>query len=597
MLNTSNGNTMLNKKVLKTGIAIFSLALVVRIIYLYEVSKSPTFYAPIIDSATYDFVAKSAVEGNIIYKKLFWQAFFYPVFLSTVYLLSGASILFAKSVQVLLGSIVCILVYRLGENMFDSRTGILAGLITALYGPLIFFEGELLATGWACFWSIVLLIILLHASENKGSFICFVWGLCAALSIITRTTFIPFAVAATIWLVLVLRRAPMPIIMIRTSRNLILLGFVLILIPVSMLSFYTRGRLSFLPESGPINFYIGNNPDTSKTVTTRLGSAWSELTHLPYQHGAKDAHQERQFFTRQVYNYITTEPLSFIAGLAHKTVQFFCPREIPRNVDMYLWRRYSRLFSLLTWKMYGFGFPFGVLLPMAIIGLVCCWRRISIPVLLFLILYPSAVILVFTSARYRLPVVPALGVLAAAGFWEITKIIKAKRWGKLSLMATAITVIVVLNSLLSPFPAEIVNYEVEMHYCIAKYYKKQGSLQQAHDHLSEAIRLDPLYADAYHFLGTLMQYQGKSEKAFEYYSKALEIKPELVLARYNSGVTLLKLKRVDQAIEHLSEALFLAERFGYIEFMPQIQMHLQLAEALLGEPNTSAPSSLHKKEP
>ena len=177
-----------------TAAGIFGLAMVVRLVYMYEVAESPRFFTPIVDSGEYDRIAKSLAEGKPMDAAFFWQAFFYPMFLSCVYFFSGASIIFAKLVQILLGSAVCVFGWRLGKQLFDSRTGVLAGIITAMYGPLVFFDNELLATVWASVWSVVLISLFLKARQKKTPAVYLTLGICGGLSIITRATFLPFFV-------------------------------------------------------------------------------------------------------------------------------------------------------------------------------------------------------------------------------------------------------------------------------------------------------------------------------------------------------------------------------------------------------------------
>ncbi|MFA5251842.1 MAG: glycosyltransferase family 39 protein, partial [Phycisphaerae bacterium] len=148
---------------------IFSLALTVRLIYLYESSANPTFQVPIVDSKIYDETARAFVSGQGMVSNFFWQPFFYQFFLSVVYIFSGNSIIFAKIIQVLLGALTCALTYKLGKKIFGERTGIIAGLIAAFYGPMFFYESELLATGWAAFWAVAIVLLFLEVKEkDKG---------------------------------------------------------------------------------------------------------------------------------------------------------------------------------------------------------------------------------------------------------------------------------------------------------------------------------------------------------------------------------------------------------------------------------------------
>ena len=152
----------------RIALVVFALALVVRLVYLGEISKSPTFQVPIVDSATYDQHARLLVAKGIFSQRFFWQGFFYPFFLAAVYFFTGGSMLWARLIQIVLGSLLCVGVCRLGSRLFDRRTGIVAGVIAALYGPLIFFDVELLDAGFSAIWALVLILLILKARDAKS---------------------------------------------------------------------------------------------------------------------------------------------------------------------------------------------------------------------------------------------------------------------------------------------------------------------------------------------------------------------------------------------------------------------------------------------
>ena len=53
-----------------------------------------------------------------------------------------------------------------GPRLLGPTAGLVAGLITVLYGPLIFYDAELLNHGWATFWAVLLLVLLPAAGER-----------------------------------------------------------------------------------------------------------------------------------------------------------------------------------------------------------------------------------------------------------------------------------------------------------------------------------------------------------------------------------------------------------------------------------------------
>lgn len=600
------------KKELLLTLVIFILALSVRLIYLYESSANPSFSAPTVDSGTYDQMARSMAEGKGMNYEFFWQSFFYPVFLSAVYSVSNSSIICAKIIQILLGSITCLLIYRLGKTIFNRRTGIIAAVMTALYGPLIFIEAELLAAGWAAFWAVVLILLFVKSSSAKSLWFYASIGICGALSILTHPVFLPFFIAAVIWLAVKLYqtidRWPRFILRFGTLST----GFLLIAIPVAVQNLRITGHFGILPSSGGINFYIGNNPNYTETVTARPGWEWEEITLLPEQNGVTgDMWEQEKYFNKLVINFVVAEPYSFLKGIAHKTIQFLNSREIPRNVDLYLFTKWSRLLGLLVWKADGFGFPFGVLLPLAVLGLACHWRQTPVPLKLFLLLYPLSIILVFVASRYRVPIIPVLTIPAAAGLLALIKILRRLYWRSIIIVCICATALVLLSSLPGPFPEELPNYEAELYANAAAANIARGKIDLAVEYLNTALTLEKDYPSAHANLGVALAKKGdydnaithykialdfkddspevhnnlasalsdtgNTDQALEHYLKAIQLRPNYAETYYNTGSLFLKTGRLDDAVTYLKKALQLREDY--------FKAHTGLAAALAAQGN------------
>ena len=536
-------------------LTIFVLALVVRLAYLGGISDIPTFDTPIIDSQEYDILARGLAGEGTMDHTFFWQGFFYPLFLSVVYILSNGSIIIVKLIQLLLGSLVCVLVYRLGAEIFDRRTGILAGVVCALYGPLIYFESELLATGWASFWSVMLLLLLLRAGKKASLQTCLAIGLCSGLSVTTRATFLPFMILAAIYMAYRLHRSAMSWKRIAVREVVIVAGFLMITVPVASLCLRETGQFSFLPRSGSINLYIGNNPDPEETIMTRPGQDWRELTRAPSIQESEHGRENEDYYMNLFTEYVATQSGHFLKGLAEKTVQFITSREFPRNQDMYVSRKYSTLFSLLVWKAGGFGFPFGILLPFSLLGIVIGRHRVPWPMTLFLILYPLSIIIVFVSARYRTPLIPVMAIPASFGFLSVVDMARGKKWRSLTIAGATIAAIVLLTSIAGPFPVEGYDYEAEMHTVLGISYAKRGYRNKAISHLTRAKRLDPRSVTAHRMLGLVLYEQRRIDEAVEHFERAYELDPDSYFILYYLGTGLLAQGRTEEGIERLEQAL------------------------------------------
>lgn len=556
---------------------VFLAALAVRGIYLYQSSAFPTFLAPTVDAETYHTIAKELAQNHRVNESFFWQPFFYPFFLSIVYFFSGASIVWAKIVQIAIGSCTCALTYLLGKHLFGRRIGLLAAGMNAFYGPLIFLEGELLGDWVEAFWSVVLILLALKVRSNRNLWTSLALGLCAGLALLTRPTIAPFLIAALLWLIWTLRRLRATWFAPVAAPGCVLAGFLAVTLPVAMLNHRITGTFALLPSSGGINLYIGNNEDTGKTLAIRPGWDWQQLTAWPQREGFADPRDAGAFFYRQVSQYATGHPLSFLGGLGEKTLKFLSSREIPRNIDIYMFRAWSPLLGALVWKAGPFGFPFGVVLPLAAVGLVCRWRDIPPGAKLLLLLYPAAVILVFVTGRYRLPVIPVMLILAACGTSSLVEILRRRQWIRAGLATAGLAAVVAISTLPGPFCDEKVNFAAELNFdlgCfynrVAQDYDKAGSL------LRKAVELKADYADAYNELGNAVSSQGRLEASREFYKRAIAINPRHSMAMCNLSATEYKLGDMEASMAILRQAL------AFERYYPKLHFRMGVALARQG---------------
>ena len=98
------------------ALAVLLGALVVRLVVVFQSVDNPSFHYPVVDAGAYDQIARGLADSGTLSPRLFWQPFFYPVFLATIYLVSGGSIIAAKIVQAILGAFTCYLVLLLGRR-------------------------------------------------------------------------------------------------------------------------------------------------------------------------------------------------------------------------------------------------------------------------------------------------------------------------------------------------------------------------------------------------------------------------------------------------------------------------------------------------
>ena len=312
-------------------------------------------------------------------------------------------------------------------------------------------------------------------------------------------------------------------------------GLLLVILPVAELNRRATGIYSFLPYSGGLNLYIGNNPDSARTVAIRPGWAWDNLTRLPMRHGIASRAEGAAFFQREVRQYVLEQPVDFMRGLARKMIEFFSARELPRNDDIYVFRKWSRVLTMGVWNRGLFGFPFGVLFPLAVAGMVGIGRKMPVRLWSLAVVYTLAVALVFVTARYRMPVMPLLWILAAGGGMTIMGHVVRRQWRAMIGYGGLVTLVAVSIALPGPFAQEKNHYEAEMYYCLGSMASGANRMDEATNHLERAIALYPGYADAYNAMGVVADRMGRLDDAEACYRKASQLDNGNATAQANIG--------------------------------------------------------------
>ena len=82
-----------------------------------------------------------------------------------------------------------------------------------------------------------------------------------------------------------------------------------------------------------------------------------------------------------------------------------------------------------------------------------------------------------------------------------------------------------------------------------------GRMPEATEHLQQALRLKPDYAEAHCNLGTVFLREGKVSDAVGEFEQALRIAPDYATAHSNLGMALVQVGKTNEAISHYEQAL------------------------------------------
>lgn len=245
----------------------------------------------------------------------------------------------------------------------------------------------------------------------------------------------------------------------------------------------------------------------------------------------------------------------FINGLISKTHQLFNSREIPRNIDIYAITPYSRCLQILTWQIGSFSFPFGIVMPFALWGIVLALKKRAPQQILasFALLYSASIILFFPASRYIAPVMPLFIILAGIG---LTSIFTPDRRQKQRITGAIFCLLfIVLLNLPIKLPTDNINYEAELHTNLGVGLQKRNHLNTAITEYKKSLSLNSNNADTYRFLATAYRASGNSTLAVDNFEKALAINPDHYHALHDLAIEKFQKGQTNEAITLLRHAL------------------------------------------
>ena len=568
--------------------ALFLGALAVRLAYLLESRGNPFFDAPVVDARTYLEQARLIAAGGLLGgDSAFWQPPMFPYFLAACLWVFGDGVFAAVRVaHALIGACSCLLLYRLSLRALPSAWAAAASATAmALWGPLIYFEGELLSVALEVFLYLLLLLLLARAREGTGLARWGAAGLVGGLAAVTRPNimlFLLLAACALPWL------RPRPAAG-RYLRQLLaaLVGFACVVGPVTWRNAAVGGEFVLVSANGGVNFYIGNNAAADSTVAIHPGMHWERLMAEPVEAGYESPGERSAYFMRRAFADISTDFPGWAGRLAEKAWLLLSGPEVKRNQDPYYAAGHSRLLSLLLWDEV-ISFPHGVVLPFALLGLAVTWRQRN-PALdllrLFLAGYGLSIVLFFVTSRYRTPLTPAWLPFAAAGAAWIASHVRARNWRPAAAgIAAVLAVGIALNLPAAPPTSE----DAQLHHDLGEVMLRKERWRESLGYSRRAVELEPDYASAWHNMAvawlalerprqaekasrralelyparakTRLQYarslwaQGARDSALVQLGETVRAAPGLVEARHLLGRWLLRLGRAEEAVPHLEAA-------------------------------------------
>jgi len=543
---------LFSPEALLTGV--FMLALVLRLIYLKQITATPIFHGLVVDAEKFDGLALTILGGDFTHKEFIYLNPLYPFFLSIIYFIAGHSQFSVLCTQAVMDSLSCILLYYCASTLFNKAVGIIAAITYACYGLAIFYTGTILAPTLVIFLSLAFIASLLPGEKRKPSTF-FISGILFGLVVAARPNVILFLFFLPLWFFTALKNK---LGISRSIRllSLFLVGFLAVMSLITLRNYSIEKSVSPFSVQGGINFYIGNNPEATGTFMSPHGLSSSPIKQVKtsIRYAEKQSgetltpSQASRYWLSQGLTFIKNNPLDAFSLSMTKWAFLWRKEELPLNIDYSLSRTFLPIFRLPF-------FTFGIIAPFALLGIILSLKRKKeiVLVLLFMVSLALSITIFFITARYRMPLVPFLIICSSYALYSLGEMLRAKETKGVTICVTVLIVSFFgihydFTFFTRPSPAK--------HYSnLGMVYNRQGKSDEALSVLNRALSIDPYCVEAHFNLGNVYREQGAFNEAIDCYRKTLQINPDFAEAHNNLGMTYGKKGLLDEAISEFNHAL------------------------------------------
>lgn len=561
-----------------TTVLLFLLALLLRLVHTWHFSHSPYYDHPIIDALAYDLRGWSIAQGDWLGDRIFYQDPWYPYQLALIYKIFGHSYTAVFLVQSLMGALLCILVMSLAGKVFRDHPRVntlaaLAGLLTAVCTPLIYYDNLILKTSAEVFWTVLHLwtmVVLVDHTRDRGRLLPFAalgTGMMLGLNLLNRGNYALLAPMFAFWLFWALSRGrPELTRHALASVALYTVGAVLVVAPVTVRNRVVGGEWVLVTSQGGQNFYIGNNEHNTTgsygvTDEIRANPKFEEIDFLAM--ARRDTGRElspteaSKHFFRKGLDWIVEHPGDWLSLYLKKWSLWFLGIDVPDNYSFdFIARHYAPLLKIPFANPHAYNWLGWCGLAISLAGAgVAGGLSLRNPGRLLLALFTAGYSLSMTAFfvydRYRLPIVPVL-LLFMAGFliWLATEWRKIPlQWKALSLLPVLLFGFLSFRARLQPSAVHWITRDDSIQlFNLGTIFLDNNEPERALEFFDQAVAANPDNDMAANEIALVYwQTYGKIAEARDIFQRLVEKNPDNMGAWHNLGYTLAMERRYAEA--------------------------------------------------
>jgi len=580
-------------------VSVALLAATLRACYAW-LSYSHNFFPDLfLDSQHYADIAQAIVQGRGTGDSAYVMSPLYPYFLSLFIGADGElATWWVRGIQMSAGVISCVLIAAIAKHVAEHwnsglLAGWMAGISSAVYGPLIHYETSILVEVMQGFTFILalwmLMVLRAHFTGRTAHIaICLGAGLLLGLAAGFRPIALLIVGISIVVLLLLewlqkksLRKIILPCL-------LLFVGASCAVLPFTIRNYVVAKEFVLLSAYGGMNFWIGNHKEATGLFNTPpdYGFALDPIgVEVARKNTGKELSQKEasQWWSDRAMKDIQEDPLRWITLYGRKVFLFLHHREIPQLGNDFHW------FAKKSWPLQ---FPLNAL-PLLLLAislpftLLLVQRDGLIKILMpysWLLIYIAGISLFFITGRYRTPIMPLVFVLAAVhGSLLVKQLFSSKKYiVSVVMIITLLFAVMVLTKTFNQSrwlpTSSLVTGLAERQQGMAAFKQKKFIEAEQWYRQSLVIKDNAITRGN---LANALKAQGKIDEAEQEYRKALEAAPKDHVAWYNLANLYRDYKQDDaKAVEYYEKSISLNRKFA------EPYLNLALLQSRMG--NTAA---------
>ena len=329
-------------------------------------------------------------------KEVFQQAPLYPYIFAAMLAVTRHDFPAILLIQLLLGALQPVVMYLLAKRLWNYRVGLIAALITALYGPFVFYQGVFLRDWLAPILEPLALLAVVKASQQDSPGRWIVAGAALGVALLARETVQLLILLVLSWVVISRRKDPGSAVRI---SGWLIAGLLLALSPLIVRNVVVGAPAFALSNRAAEGIIEGWAADWFPVGLVQAPPSMKEILV------ASDGHLPGVIWgTIQTYRgdwvHLLEQVVTKLRGISD-------PFEFPNNISLY----YGMEVSPVLRYMLGYWFVF----PLGVAGLLMSlknWRDHALG-MLYVVATVGGLLASIILSRYRLELVAALILYAA----------------------------------------------------------------------------------------------------------------------------------------------------------------------------------------